>query len=85
MPILAILTHYLKRDSPIIHDRELAIYFAPVSKRKCPFLGCLQSCQVQRLQQCLLAWEDAALAVKPAIGAIKALYGIRSVNYLPYI
>ena len=64
---------WLIRQPDVVHDRQFAVYLAPVSDRHRPLFGSLESREVERLEQRGIAWKYTALAVQPPVGGIQAL------------
>ena len=55
------------RQPAVVHDRQFAVYLAPVPDRHRPLFGCLESQEVESLEQCGIAGKYAALAVQPPV------------------
>ena len=48
------------RQPAVVHDRQFAVYLAPVPDRHRPLFGGLESREVERLEQRGIAWTYAA-------------------------
>ena len=63
----------------VVHDRQLAVYLAPVSDGHGPFLCRFEGGQIKGLQKSLVAWENTSLAVQLAICGVQTLNRIRGI------
>ena len=73
------------RQPAVVHDRQFAVYLAPVPDRHRPLFGGLESREVERFQQRGITGKYAALAVQPPVSGIQALDSVGGVDDRPNV